>query len=210
MLFFLCVNTAKIIQKVVEYLLYGNILIVSQDKYKSSRFKNILQTNGFHVANIAEDASKAIRTLRTKDILLTIIDNSNKNIGSMRLAKIIDEENLGPIVLVDLPNMDDLKFAPESIMGILNKPISQDQLMTTVNLAIFQYNKNIKLRNELDSLKVKLEDRKLIDKAKGILMKARNLNEDSAYRIIREQSMNKRVAMKVVAKQIIGKEEINT
>lgn len=190
-------------------MLYGNILIVSQDKYKSIRFKNILQNSGFHIASIAEDAGKAIRILRTNDILLTIIDNSNKSMGSLRLAQIIDEENLGPIVLVDLPSLDELSYAPDSIMGVLNKPISQEQLVTTVNLAIFQYKKKIQLRDELDTLKLKLEDRKIIDKAKGILMQKQNLNEDKAYKLMREQSMNQRVAMKRVAQDILEKEEIN-
>lgn len=82
-------------------------------------------------------------------------------------------------------------------------------MLTTTKMAIRQYKINSKLKDELNSLRRKLTDRKLVDQAKYILMQRENIDENQAYEKIRQVSMNKRLSLKKVAEIIISHQEIS-
>ena len=83
------------------------------------------------------------------------------------------------------------------------KPINKVALISTIEVVIQNRRRISKLERELSSLKQGLEDRKVIERAKGILMKRKSVSEAEAYRRIQKMSMDSRVLMRDIADKII-------
>ena len=110
-----------------------------------------------------------------------------------------------PIVLVtghyDGPTVERAKHA--GIMGYLVEPLRDEELTPAIELAITRFQDYVSLRQENSALKENLEARKLIERAKGLLMDQRNLTEEQAYSLIKKASMNMRKPMADVAQAIL-------
>jgi len=110
-----------------------------------------------------------------------------------------------PVVLItshcDAATIERAKQA--GVMGYLVKPLRAEELSPTIELAITRFQDFVSLREENSTLKVNLEARKLIERAKGLLMEQRKLTEDQAYTLIKKTSMNMRKPMADVAQAII-------
>jgi len=110
-----------------------------------------------------------------------------------------------PVVLItshyDAATIERAKQA--GVMGYLVKPLRVEELSPTIELAITRFQDFLSLREENSTLKVNLEARKLIERAKGLLMEQRKLTEDQAYTLIKKTSMNMRKPMADVAQAII-------
>ena len=90
------------------------------------------------------------------------------------------------------------------IVGNLQK----ERIKTILDLCISRFNAFSKLQDELDRAKSQLEDRKVIDRAKGILMKAKNLTEEQAYALMRKAAMNENKKIAEVAQSVITAAEL--
>lgn len=99
----------------------------------------------------------------------------------------------------------------DGVVGVVNLQnrgsfdFSHDQIKTVESLVniIASAFVNVVLERRVDQLQSKLEERKLVERAKGVLMKSRNITEDEAYRLIRKESMDKRRSMKEIAEAIL-------
>ncbi|MFZ5944501.1 MAG: ANTAR domain-containing response regulator [Bacillota bacterium] len=183
------------------------ILIAAKDKAQSNKLKKILTSHGFQVLAEVEDAFSALRTLQSKEIAISLIDYDLQGMNGLQLAQIIADESLGPIVLLSQHHIDTGKNTPKSLFGVLLKPVIDFQLINTLNLALIQYKNQKKLEKEVEDLRDTLESRKIIEKAKGILMRKHGLPEEEAYNKLRKSSMEKRIPMKKVAEAIILMDE---
>ena len=85
------------------------------------------------------------------------------------------------------------------VVGALHK----DRVKTSVDLCISRFNSLARLRDELERARTALEDRKVIDRAKGILMQAKNLPEDAAYGLLRKTAMNEKKKIAEVAQSVV-------
>jgi two-component system, response regulator / RNA-binding antiterminator len=85
------------------------------------------------------------------------------------------------------------------IVGNLQK----DRIKTILDLCISRFNAFSRLQDELDRTKSALEERKVIDRAKGILMKAKNMSEEDAYALLRRTAMNEKKKIAEVAQSVI-------
>lgn len=180
-----------------------NILLAMDNSEQSRKIKSILTSQGFNVASIVKDAYAALRSLRTQNVDLSIIDNDLTGMNGLQLAKIIADENLGSVILLIQGNFF-VASDVSSIYGVLTKPVHEYQLVNTLKLALSHYESKKNLEDEVNSLKDTLEARKVIEKAKGLLMK-KGFTEDLAYKKLRQISMEKRVPLKKVAQTIVSK-----
>ncbi|MBI2347758.1 MAG: ANTAR domain-containing protein, partial [Deltaproteobacteria bacterium] len=94
------------------------------------------------------------------------------------------------------------------VMAYLIKPLREEELLPTVELAISRFAEFVSLRRENEDLKKTLEARKAIERAKGILMKSRGLSEPEAFSLIQRKSMDMRRPMAEIAQAIVLMEEI--
>ncbi len=110
-----------------------------------------------------------------------------------------------PIVLItshyDATTIERAKRS--GVMGYLVKPLRAEELRPAIELAITRFQDFVALRQENANLKEILEARKIIERAKGLLMQQRNVSEEQAYTLIKKTSMNMRKPMAEVAQAII-------
>ncbi len=90
------------------------------------------------------------------------------------------------------------------VLAYLVKPIREEQLFPAIDVAYERFREMQELNKELDNLKSSLETRKLLDRAKGIIMDTYKLNEKDAYRKMQKYCMNKRITMKQLAESILS------
>jgi response regulator NasT len=95
------------------------------------------------------------------------------------------------------------KAANAGVFAYLVKPFKPSDLTPAIEVAHSRFEQNRQLMSEISGLTERLEARKAVDRAKGILMAAENITEAEAYRRIQQQSMNMRKSMREVAEAII-------
>jgi response regulator NasT len=110
-----------------------------------------------------------------------------------------------PIVLItshyENPTID--RATKAGVMAVLLKPLRAEAVSPAIELAVSRFKDYLDLQNENESLKETLESRKLIERAKGLLMEQRGITEEQAYSLIKKASMNMRKPMADVAQAII-------
>ena len=94
------------------------------------------------------------------------------------------------------------------VMGYVVKPFTIDDLIPAIEIAYSRHLQFLTLQNEIADLSQRLETRKLIDRAKGILMQALNLSEPEAFTWIQRAAMDRRISMKAVAQAVISPDSV--
>jgi AmiR/NasT family two-component response regulator len=89
------------------------------------------------------------------------------------------------------------------VMSYLVKPLRIEELAPAIELAVSRFREFVSLREEVSTLKLNLEERKLIERAKGLLMEQRHLSEERAYSLMKKASMNMRKPMSDIAQAIL-------
>ena len=127
------------------------------------------------------------------------------NMDGLEAAAIIGEENLAPVLLLTAYSQQDIveKASKAGVSAYLVKPVREEQLFPAMEIAASRFNELQELNKELLDLKDSLETRKLVDRAKGILMTAHKISEQDAYRKMQQYSMAKRITLKALAESII-------
>jgi response regulator NasT len=120
-------------------------------------------------------------------------------------AKVITTEGIAPVLLLTAYSQKDLidRAKDAGVFAYLVKPFKEADLMPAIDIAISRYAEFMELESEVTDLENKLETRKAVDRAKGILMDQYGLKEQEAFRRIQVQSMNTRKSMREIAEAII-------
>lgn len=123
----------------------------------------------------------------------------------LEAAAIIGEENIAPVLLLTAYSQKDIveKATKAGVIAYLVKPVREEQLFPAMEIAFSRFAQLQQLNQELLDLKDSLETRKLVDRAKGILMTAHKISEQDAYRKMQQYSMAKRITLKALAESII-------
>jgi len=138
------------------------------------------------------------------DVLVLSVDQ----LDPAALESLIHINQRAPLPVVVLAERE----APQGVQIVVNAGVDcyvvdnvqPHRIPTIIDLAIVRFNKEKGLNKELQDVRQKLEDRKLIEKAKGILMQERQLNEDQAYQQMRKMAMDRGRPMAVLAERIIS------
>ena len=181
-------------------------VVVIYDHQPSRRhLVTILNNGGYEVAGEGTNGRNALALARTAapDVLLMAV--GLPDVDGIETSTDIMRAHPLPIVLItshyDRATIERAKRA--GVMGYLIKPLRAEELSPAVELAISRFQDFVGLRAENSNLKVTLEARKLIERAKGLLMQQRQLSEDQAYTLLKKTSMNARKPMAEVAQAIL-------
>ncbi|MEW6064570.1 Fis family transcriptional regulator [Desulforamulus profundi] len=187
------------------------IIIIDSDEAWCKHLKTMLGKLGYLVVGDASDGPGALKLVRTRHPDLLIIQDHLPGLSGLEVARIMYEDKLGPVIITtDYMQQDLVEKAREArVFSILLKPVEEHDLMPAVELAMGNYQEIIKLEKQVKELRDTLETRKLVEKAKGILMRTMRLSEDEAFKRIQKQSMNKRISMRAVAEAVILAHNIN-
>lgn len=185
---------------------YGpKIFLGSVDNNLKKRLRTILQKQGYNLVGEAEDGNTALRMIRRLVPELVILDKDLPGMSGVELAQIIEEDKIAPVILLTSFWEKELfeKTKESSVFAFLVKPIQEGHLLSMASFVMHAFQKMLQLRNEVDELKETLETRKMVERAKGILMKNMQMSEEEAFKCIQSQSMDKCIPMKQVAEAII-------
>lgn len=187
-------------------------VLVIDDHLSSKTFLiKALAKKGFDVVGESTSGRKATALAKTTipDVILMAV--GLPDVDGISAAREIMEESPVPIVLLTSHyEAETIERAKGSgVMAFLLKPLREEELFPAIELAISRFAEFISLRRENEDLKKTLEARKVIERAKGILMKSRGLSEAEAFALIRKKSMETRKPMPEIAQAIILSEEIS-
>ena len=186
------------------------ILVADDESIIRLDLKNILENLGHKVVSEAADGKMAVELARKNELDLAILDIKMPEMDGLDAAKIITDEKICPVLLLTAYSQQDLidRAKESGVFGYLVKPFKEADLVPAIEIAISRYKEMQALEKEIGSLQDKLETRKLVDRAKGILMGKRGMNEQEAFRWIQIQSMNARKSMREVAEAVILTQDV--
>lgn len=181
------------------------IVIVDDESIIRLDLKQMLQEAGHKVIGEASDGQQAVELTRTLYPDLVIMDIKMPNMDGITAAGIINAEHLAPVLLLTAYSQQDVVEAASDsgVIAYLVKPIKEEQLFPAIEIAMSRFGDIQDLEQQIASLKETLEMRKLVERAKGILMELHGLNEDIAYKKLQQYAMNKRKGIKEVAQAVI-------
>ena len=146
-----------------------------------------------------------MRKIRSGSIDILLINFDMPDMTGLEVATIVGDGNLCSELLF-VTNMQreiSTDVVDDYDITLFPKPVSADKLLNTLEVIVQNRRRMGRLERELSKLKRELDDRKVIEKAKGILMKRKSISEAEAYRRIQKMSMDSRVAMRDIAEKIL-------
>ncbi len=181
------------------------IVIADNESIIRMDLKEILEEAGHTVVGEASDGLKAVELTRKYRPGLVIMDIKMPEMDGITAAKIISNEKIAPVLLLTAFSQKEIveKAKDSGVLAYLVKPVKEANLFPAIEIAISRFQEFAQLEQELEDVKKSLENRKILDRAKGILMDAYNLTESEAYRRIQQYSMSKRKSIREVAEAIV-------
>lgn len=181
------------------------ILIADDEPIIRLDLRKTLENMGHQVVAEAGDGAKAMDLARDLKPDIVILDIKMPEVDGIDAAKVITTEGIAPVLLLTAYSQKDLvdRAKDAGVFAFLVKPFKEADLLPAMEIAISRYEEFVELENEVTDLENKLETRKSVDRAKGILMDQYGLKEQEAFRRIQVQSMNTRKSMREIAEAII-------
>lgn len=185
------------------------IVLADDESLIRMDLREMLLDAGHQIVGEAANGQEAVELTRTLQPDCVIMDVKMPVMDGIEAAGIIGTEELAPVLLLTAYSQEDIveKAKDAGVIGYLVKPIREEQLFPALEIAVSRFKELKALNDELLNLKDSLETRKLLDRAKGILMTAHGLTEQEAYRRMQQFSMAKRVSLKQLAESIIAAAE---
>jgi AmiR/NasT family two-component response regulator len=186
------------------------LLVIDDHARSRNDLAGALARQGFSVAGEGTSGKSAagLAAATNPDVIFMAV--GLQDVDGIVAARMTMQANPCPIILLtshfDARTIERAKRS--GIMGFLLKPLREDELVPTIELAISRFEEFTALRKENDDLRKTLAARKLIERAKGVLMKARGIAEAEAFSMIQKRSMELRKPMAEIAQAIIMAEEI--
>ncbi|OQY31550.1 MAG: response regulator [Spirochaetaceae bacterium 4572_59] len=185
----------------------SRIAIVDDEPITRLDIKEFLTDAGYSVVGEAGDGFDGVELCRREKPDLVILDIKMPLLDGMQAARTIRREVPGCAILL-LTAYSSQEYISKgvdlTVEGYLVKPVKESSLVPMIEIAIAKMKETKRLKEEKNQLEIKLEERKLIDRAKGLLMKQYDLDEPGAYKQLRSLSMNKRCNLAEIAKILLG------
>ena len=181
------------------------IIIADDESIVRADLKEMLTALGYLVVGDVGDGQSAVNLARELKPDVVLMDIKMPNMDGIEAAKILTEEQIAPVVLLTAFGQKELveRAKEAGVVGYLVKPFRETDLMPAIEVALSRFAEFTAVQQEVKDLQNALETRKLVERAKGILMDSQGIEENEAFRKIQKMSMNTRKPMKEVAEAII-------
>lgn len=187
------------------------VLVVDDHLPSRSSLVRTLCERGFSVVGEGTTGQSAPLLAQASGPDVVLMAVGLPDLDGISAAQKIMEKNPLPIVLLTSHyDEDTIGRAKEAgVMGYLIKPLREEELAPVIELAISRFSEFVSMQKENENLRKTLEARKIIERAKGILMKSQRISEAQAFSLIQKKSMDARRSMVEIAEAIILAEGIN-
>ncbi|HBG46801.1 MAG TPA: response regulator [Deltaproteobacteria bacterium] len=181
-------------------------VLIAEDNSKTRLFlKNQLELLGYQVEAVSNGLA-AVELVEELKPNLVIMDVKMPEMDGIDAAKAISSKGPMPIILITGLSSDEMasKAIESGVFAYLVKPVTKKQLEPAIKLAMARYNEFKSLKVEVSDLKDAIETRKMVERAKGILMKRCNISEDDAFKLLQTHSQKENKKMREIAETIIS------
>ncbi len=181
------------------------VIIADDESIIRMDLREMLTNLGYLVIGEVGDGRSAVNLARELKPDVVIMDIKMPDMDGIGAAKILTEERISPVLLLTAYSQQELieRAKEAGVVGYIVKPFRESDLAPAIEVAVARFAEFRALEKEVGDLKLALETRKLVDRAKGILMDGQGITEAEAFRKIQKMSMNTRKPMKEVAEAII-------
>ncbi|MGW1681385.1 ANTAR domain-containing response regulator [Saccharopolyspora sp. NPDC002376] len=165
----------------------------------------MLREEGYQVVGEAGDGQEAVRLAEELRPDLVILDVKMPKMDGIEAASNIAGERIAPVVILTAFSQRDLveRARDAGAMAYLVKPFAKRDLVPAIELAVSRFTEVQALEAEVADLNDRLEARKTIERAKGLLMSKHNLSEPESFRWLQRTAMDRRTTMKAVADAVL-------
>ncbi len=186
------------------------VIVADDESIICMDLREMLGNLGYLVVGEAGDGQSVVNLARELRPDVVLMDIKMPGMDGIEASRTLTEERIAPVVLLTAFSQRDLveRAKKAGVVGYLVKPVQEADLTPAIEIALARFIEFRELEHEVDSLQDQLETRKLVDRAKGILMDTQGLTEAAAFRRIQKMSMNTRKSMKEIAQAIILTHEI--
>lgn len=185
------------------------ILLADDEALIRLDLREMLTEAGHEIVGEAANGQEAVQLAQELHPDIVIMDVKMPVMDGLTAAQQITEDEIAPVLLLTAYSQQDIvaRATEAGVIAYLVKPVREQQLFPAVEVAVSRFRAWQELGRELDELKESLATRKLVDRAKGILMTAHKMTEQEAYRKMQQFSMAKRISLKKLAEEIIAADE---
>lgn len=173
------------------------VLIVDDESLIRMDLRDIIESCGHEVVAEGTNGVEALALCKKHKPDIILMDVKMPELDGIEAARQIGFHHEAPVVLLTSYSQQDLidKARDSGVYGYLIKPVWEEQLVPTLEMALGRYKSDAQLREKMAELEQSLEDRKIIQKGTGILMELYSISEVEAYNRIRTLSMNKQISI---------------
>lgn len=173
------------------------VLIVDDESLIRMDLRDIIESCGHEVVAEGTNGVEALALCKKHKPDIILMDVKMPELDGIEAARQIGFHHEAPVVLLTSYSQQDLidKARESGVYGYLIKPVREEQLVPSLEMALGRYKSDAQLREKMAELEQSLEDRKIIQKGTGILMELYSISEAEAYNRIRTLSMNKQISI---------------
>ncbi|MGH7717523.1 MAG: ANTAR domain-containing response regulator [Gemmatimonadaceae bacterium] len=186
------------------------ILIGEDESVTALGLQEDLRSLGHSVIGIAPDGLTAVSMAGTLGPDVVMLDVRMPHLGGMEAAERIHAARPVPIIIVtaysDAETLERAAAVP--VFHYLVKPVSAPQLAAALAVAQARHQEWLGQRQESSDLRQKLDDRKVIERAKGILMEREGVTESAAYKILQRTSQSRNISMAELSRSLLAAEDL--
>jgi AmiR/NasT family two-component response regulator len=182
------------------------VLIAEDEALIRLDLAEMLREEGYDVIAEAADGESAVRLARELRPSLVIMDIKMPKVDGISAATTIVSERIAPVVMLTAFSQRELieQARDAGAMAYLVKPFARHELVPAIELSVSRFAEMQALEEEVATLNERLETRKIVDRAKGLLMTNNAMTEPDAFRWIQRTAMDRRSTMRAVAEAIIS------
>src|SRR3954471_4346740 len=186
------------------------VLIAEDEALIRLDLAEMLREEGYDVVGEAGDGQQAVELAEKHRPDLVILDVKMPVLDGISAAEQIADARIAPVVILTAFSQRDLveRARDAGAMAYLVKPFTKADLLPAIEIAVSRYAEIHALESEVDDLTDRLEARKLVERAKGVLQTDRGMSEPDAFRWIQKTSMDKRRSMRAVAEAVLAGEDL--
>ena len=186
------------------------VLVADDEPEIRDYLSEALPRLGHEVVGTASSGRELIDKARATNPDLVIADIRMPDIDGIEAAMVLNRDRQVPVIIVSAHHDAETltRLGADHIMGYLIKPVSEAELKAAITLALVRYRHFLALSREAADLRQALEDRKIIERAKGVIVKRLAVAEEEAYRKLRKFASDRNRKLIEVAQVVLHSEEI--